>query len=176
RPGRFARMLAAELALAMAPARCREHRGDPLVHTTAIDRDGGAEARAHNGDALAVDARMLREQCERVARRGHLVGAKQQALLAFALAAARHVEAHAYIAEALEHRGRPYHVVGGHAAAEAMQDDEGRPLLAGPEPLGEADDAYELEALGDEADALFGHACSFTGEFSRHGRACPDLS
>src|SRR5262245_26573845 len=101
---------------------------------------------------------MLREQGERVARRSHLVEAKQQPLLAFAIAATRHVEAHADVAELLEHRGRPHHVIGSHAAAEAVQDDEGRPPLTRLEPIRHADNAHELEALGGEADTLFGHS------------------
>src|SRR4030095_13274947 len=155
RPRRFARMLAAELALAVAPARCREHGRDARVDAAAMNRDRGAEARSHHGDALAVDAWMLRKQRERIARRGHLVGAKEQPLLACALAATRHVEAHADVAELLEDRGRPHHVVGGHAAAETVQDDEGWPPLAGLEPFGDPDHAGELEAFGGETDAFF---------------------
>src|SRR5262249_17257629 len=100
---------------------------------------------------------MLRQECERVARCCHLVGAEQEPLLALALAAARHVEAHADIAELLEHRGWPHHVVGGHAAAEAVQDDERWPPLGRLHALRHADDADEFQAFGWETDALLGH-------------------
>src|SRR5262249_51516824 len=154
---RLARMLAAELALAVAPARGRDDCRDALIDAAATDRDRGAEARAEHRDTLAVDVRMLRQQRERVARRRYLVGAEQEALLALALAAAGHVEAHADITEFFEHRGRSHHVVGGHAAAEAVQDDEPRPLLVRLHALRHADDAGEFQALGCEADALLGH-------------------
>src|SRR5262249_18120716 len=157
RPRRLARMLAAELALAVAPARGRDHRCHALIDAAATDRDRGAEARAEHRDTLAVDVRMLRQQRERVAGRRHLVGAEQKPLLALALAAAGHVEAHADIAEPFEHGGRPHHVVSGHPAAEAVQDDEGRTLLVRFHALRHPDNAGEFQALGCEADALLGH-------------------
>src|SRR5262249_422727 len=75
----------------------------------------------------------------------------------FALAATRHVETHADIAELLEHRRRPHNVVSGHAAAEAVQNDEAGTPFTRLEPLRHADDSRQLEAFGGEAHALFGH-------------------
>ena len=54
-----ARVLAAELALAVAPAAVGDHRRDALVDAAGIDRDRGAEARADHADAVAVDRRCL---------------------------------------------------------------------------------------------------------------------
>jgi len=45
-PGRLTGMLAAELALAIAPAAGRDRGGDTLVDADAVDRDRGSEARA----------------------------------------------------------------------------------------------------------------------------------
>src|SRR5262245_51371747 len=100
---------------------------------------------------------MLRQQRKCITGRSHLVRAEEQALLAFALAAAWHVEAHADIAELLEHGGRPHHVVGGHAAAEAVQNDEGGATFASLEPLRDADDSRQLETFRGEARTLLGH-------------------
>src|SRR5262249_25644733 len=112
---------------------------------------------SHHGDARRIDIGILRKERQRVACRLHLIEADQEALLAFALAAAGHVETHADVAELLEHRGRPHDVLGAHAAAEAMQYDEGGTLLAWLHGVRYADDAREREAFRFERDFLFGH-------------------
>ena len=69
-----ARVLAAELALAVAPAAVGDHRGDARVDAAGVDRDRGAEARADDADALGIDRGMLGEEgrarcaCPRPAR------------------------------------------------------------------------------------------------------------
>ena len=157
-PGRLARMLAAEFPLAVAPAARRDRRGDALVDAADIDRDGGAEARADHADAVALDVRILGEEGQRVARRLHLLEADQVAARAFALAAARHVEAQRDVAELLEHLAGLEHVGRTRIAAEAVHDDEGRPALAGLHAVRHADGAGELECTRLKRDFGLGHA------------------
>ena len=156
-PGRLARMLAAELAFAVAPATRRDRRGDALVDAADIDRDGGAEARADHADAVALDVRILGQEGERVARRLHLLEADEIAARAFALAAARHVDPQRDVAELLEHRAGLQHVAGARIAAEAVHDDQGGPPLARLDAVGHPNGAGELAAGGLKADLGFGH-------------------
>ena len=62
RPVNFAQasgswVLAAELALAVAPAAGGDHAGEALVHARRIDRDRGAEAVADHADPRRIDLR-----------------------------------------------------------------------------------------------------------------------
>src|SRR5207237_7122587 len=68
RPRLRALVLAAELALAVAPAAVGDDRGDALVDTTGVDCDRPAEARADEADALRIDRGMLGEKGECIAR------------------------------------------------------------------------------------------------------------
>src|SRR5256885_15498783 len=113
-----------------SPAAGRDRRCDTVVDAADIDRDRSAEARADHADAVARDVRMLGEERQPVARGLHLLQADQVAALAFAIAAARHVEAQRHIAELFEHLAGLEHVARARIAAEAVHDDEGRPSLA----------------------------------------------
>ena len=84
-----ARMLAAELALAVAPAARRDHRGDALVDAADIDRDRGAEARPdHARCGRARRAGCLARKVSASLVACDLLEADQVAALALALAAA----------------------------------------------------------------------------------------
>src|SRR6476660_2465771 len=109
-PGRLARMLTAELPLAVAPAARCDRRGDALVDAADIDRDGSTEARSDHADAVALDVRMLGQEGQRVARGPDLLKANEIAARAFALAAARHVDPQGDVAELLEHFARLEHI------------------------------------------------------------------
>ena len=132
-------MLAFELGGAIAPARSRNAGGEALIKPSGIDGDGGAEAAAHDADARGIDMRMALQQGHRIARIADLFKTDQTPMLAFALAAAAHVEAHGHIAEAIEHGGGRHHIAGLLRAAESMKNDEGGTLLAGREPFRHAD-------------------------------------
>src|SRR5438094_37208 len=93
RPRLRALVLAAELALAVAPAAVGDDRGDALVDTTGVDCDRPAEARADEADALRIDRGMLRQERQRAARILDLFKTDDAAEFALAVAAAAHVEA-----------------------------------------------------------------------------------
>ena len=59
-------MLAAEFALAVAPAAVRHHRGDARIGAAGIDADRAAEARADDADAVRIDRRMLGQKLQRL--------------------------------------------------------------------------------------------------------------
>src|SRR5262249_16330420 len=75
-----------------APAAVGNARGDALIDAAGIDRNRAAEARSDQADAGGIDRGMLGEKGERVARVLDLLEADHAAELAFALAAAAHVE------------------------------------------------------------------------------------
>src|SRR5690606_24872565 len=81
-------MLAAELALTVAPAAGRDHRRDALVDAPGIDGDRGADTVADHPDPRGVDFRALRQPAQRVARVGALVHAQDETAGAAAVAAA----------------------------------------------------------------------------------------
>src|SRR4029078_2199179 len=112
---------------------------------TYIDSDGGAKAGPDHADAVALDVRILGEEGQRVARRLHLLEADQIAARAFALAAARHVDAKRDVAELLEHLAGLEHVGRSRVAAEAVHDDEGRAAFARLHAIRHANGAGELE-------------------------------
>ena len=85
-------MLAAELALAVAPAAVRDHCGDALVDAARVDRYRAAEARADDADARGLDRRMPGEKRQGVAGILDLLEADDAPVLALALAAAAHIE------------------------------------------------------------------------------------
>ena len=157
-PGLGARMLAAELALAVAPAARRDRGGHALVHADCIDRDRRAEARPDHADAVALDVGVLGEEAQRIARGLHLLQANEVAARALAFAAARHVEAQRDVAELLEHLAGLEHGGGTRIAAEAMHDDPRRTPLAWLDAVRNAHGAGELAALGNKRDFGVGHS------------------
>src|SRR5579863_9230648 len=96
-------MLAAKFALAVAPAAVGDHRRNARIGAAGIDRDRAAEARADNADAAGIDGGMTAEEIKRVAQVLDLFEADDAPKLAFALAAAAHIEAQRDIAEVAEH-------------------------------------------------------------------------
>ena len=89
---------------------------------------------------------MLRGKIERVAEVLDLLEADHAGMLAFALAAAAHGEAHRDVAEIVEHTGGCQHVRRVLVAAEAMQHQEGGALLARLHVVRNANRAVELQA------------------------------
>ena len=136
---RFRAMLAFELGGAIAPAGGRNAGGETLIKASGIDGDGGAEAAAHDANARGIHIGMALQQGHGVARVAHLLEADETPMLAFALAAAAHVEAHGHIAQTIEHGGGRHHIAGLLRAAESMKNDEGGALFAGGEPFRQAD-------------------------------------
>ena len=118
-------MLAAEFALAVAPAAIGNDRGDARIGAAGIDRDRAAEARPDDADPVGIDGRMLRQDIERVAEIFHLFEADDAAELAFALTAAAHIEAHGDIAELAQDPRRLQHIIAFAVGAEAVEHDEG---------------------------------------------------
>jgi hypothetical protein len=157
RPFLRALVLAAELALAVAPAAVGDDGGDALVDAAGIDRDRAAEARPDHADARAVDRGMAREKAERAAGVLDLFQADDAAGLAFALAAAAHVEAQHDVAEIAQHLGRLHRVRRGLVAAEAVQHQEGGAPLARAQPARDMHDAGNLETGGGKGDGFFRH-------------------
>src|SRR5262249_11398339 len=157
RPRLWALVRAAELAFAVAPATVGNDRGDALIDAAGIDRNRAAEARSDQADARGIDRRMLAEEGKRVARVLDLLEADHAAKLAFALAAAAHVETQHDVAEIAQHVRGLHGVRRGLVAAEAVQHQKR------PAPLGRfksarhMHDAGELEAGGGKGDGLFGH-------------------
>src|SRR5205814_5784040 len=103
----------------------RDRGGDTLVDAADINRDGGAEARPDHADAVGLDVRILRQKGQRVARGLDLLKANKISARAFALAAARHVDAQSNVAELLEHLAGLEHIGRTGVAAEAVHDDKG---------------------------------------------------
>ena len=157
RPRLRARVLAAELALAIAPAAIGDDRGDARIDTAGIDRDRAAEARADHADARGIDRGMLGEKRQRIARVLDLLEADYAAELAFALAAAAHVEAQHDVAEFAEHLGGRHGVGGGLVAAEAVQHQKRAAPLGGAHSGRQVHHAGELEPGGGKGDGLLGH-------------------
>src|SRR4029079_19516145 len=152
------RMLARNLRLAVPRAARGDRRGDTLIDAADVDGDGGAEARADHADAVALDVRILGEEGQRVARRLHLLEADQIAARAFALAAARPVDAKRDVANLLEHLAGFEHVGRTRVAAEAVHDDEGRAAFARLHAVRHADGAGELECTRLKRNLGLGHA------------------
>src|ERR1700751_2789454 len=114
---------------------------------------------------------MLGQKIERVAGVLHLLEADDPAELAFALAAAAHVEAQGDKAEFIEHprrrdAGRAFAV-----GAEAVQHQERRAALARPHAVWHAEHAVQAQAGRLKADGfLLTHGGSFSwpGVSGRH--------
>ena len=150
RPAFGRRMLAAKLAFAVAPSSGGNDGGNAGVHSGGVNRYGGAETAANQGDLLRIDLGMRGEKRERVARVGNLVQADDAAALALAFAAAAHVETQGGVAQGVEHVAGSENVSGIFVAAETVQDDKRGESLAGCRACGNADDAGELQAVGIE--------------------------
>ena len=104
-------MLAAEFTFAVAPATVRYDGGNARVDAGGVNRDGAAETGADHADAVARDGGVLRQKRERIAGVFHLLEADHPPVLAFAFAAAAHVEAQRDVAQALEDFARRQHVL-----------------------------------------------------------------
>ena len=150
-------MLAAEFALAVAPAAVGDHRGDARVGAAGIDRDRAAETRADDADAVGIDGRMMAEKIERVAEILDLLEADDAAELALALAAAAHVEAQRDIAELAEHPRRSQHVRALAVGAETVQHQKRRAALGRLQALGHTEHAVQAQARRLKTDDLFFH-------------------
>ncbi len=150
-------VLAAELALAVAPAAVGDDRRDALVDAAGIDGNRAAEARSDHADARGIDRGMPGEEGERAAGVLDLVEADHATEFALALAAAAHVEAQHDVAELAQHLGRLHGVRGGLVAAEAVQHQKGGAPLSRPHPGRDMHDARELESRGRKGDGFFGH-------------------
>ena len=125
-------MLAAEFALAVAPAAVGDHRGDARVGAAGIDADGAAETGTDDGDAVGIDIGVMAEEIERIAGVLDLFETDDAAELALALAAAAHVEAQRDVAEIAEHLcGRDAGRAGA-VGAEAVQHQKRRAPLRRP--------------------------------------------
>src|SRR4051794_8869875 len=151
------RVLAAKLALAVAPAAVRDHRRDARIDAAGIDRDRAAEARADHRDAVGIDRRILGEEIDGVGDVLDLFEADDTAEIALALAAAAMIEAQRHITVFAEHARRLQHVLRCAVAAKAVQHEKCRPPLAGFCAGRAAHHAMQLEAGGGDADSLFGH-------------------
>src|SRR6516162_4957108 len=68
RPFLRALVLAAELALAVAPAAVGDDGGDARIDAAGMDRDRPAETRSDEADACGVDRGVLGKEGERIAR------------------------------------------------------------------------------------------------------------
>src|SRR5262245_45408460 len=145
RPFLRALVLAAELALAVAPAAVGNDRRHALVDPAGIDRDRATEARADDADALGIDRRMLGEEAERAARILDLLEADHSPELALALAAAAHVEAQHDIAKLIQDLGRLHRIGRGLVAAEAVQHQKGGAPFARAQPSRHMYDTGELQ-------------------------------
>src|SRR5262249_59136762 len=97
RPLRRALVLAAKLALAVAPAAVGYDRADASIDAAGIDRHRAAEARSDEADALGIDRGVPGEEGQRVARVLDLLQADHAAEFALAVAAAAHVEAQHHV-------------------------------------------------------------------------------
>ena len=151
-------MLAAEFALAVAPAAGGNHSGNALVDAADIDRDRRAEARADHADTVVLDVGILGKEGQRVARGLHLFQADQMATLAFAVAAAGHVETQRHVAELLEHLAGLEHVVRARLLPKPCMTMKAGPALARFHAVRHADGAGELAALGNKRDFGVGHS------------------
>ncbi len=150
-------VLATEFALAVTPAAIGNDRCHPLVDAAGIDRDRAAEARPDHADAGGIDGRMAGEEAQRAAGVLDLLQADHAPELALTLAAATHVEAQHHVAELAQDLGGLHRVRRGLVAAEAVQHQERRALLARPQPAGDVHDPGQLQAGGRKGDGFFGH-------------------
>src|SRR5580704_17279021 len=122
-------MLAAEFALAVAPAAVGDDGGDARIGAARIDADCAPKARTDDCDAVGIDGGMLGERFERVAGVFDLFEADDAAELALALAAAAHVEAHGGVTTVAEHLGGRDAGRALAVGAEAVQHQEGGALF-----------------------------------------------
>ena len=104
-------MLAAEFTFAVAPASVGYDGGNALVDAGGVDRDRAAEAGTDRRDTLGRDRRVPRQERERVTRIFHLFEANHSSVLAFALAAAAHVEAQRDVTQLVKNLAGCQHVL-----------------------------------------------------------------
>ena len=122
-------MLAAEFALAVAPAAGRDHTGEALVDPGGVDRDRRTEAVADHADARGIDLLARGNEGQRILGIGDLVEAAHLPALALALAAAAQIDAESAVAELLQHARLQFGMRLVLGADEAVQHDEARQPL-----------------------------------------------
>src|SRR5205085_7725671 len=147
-------VLLAKFLLAVSPAAGRDAGRDARLDARRVHRDCRAEALTVDRDAVFLHLVSRLEEFQRMPCVLDLLETDRAAALAFALAAAAHVEAQDDIAE----RGEELRCRGGHAAvlvaAEAVQHHERGPAFALLQILGDVQDAGELESVARKLDAL----------------------
>src|SRR3546814_4388470 len=97
-------MLAAKLALAIAPAARGDDAREALFYSTRVAGDRRPKTVADHAHPQRIDARLLGQPVHRVLRIGDLIVAQDIPALAFALAASAKVEAENDIALVRQHR------------------------------------------------------------------------
>ena len=130
-PSFLGRMLAAEFALAMAPAAGGNHAGNPLVDAAGIDRHRCTEGRPQHADTIRINLAAGLKIGQRRLRYLDLFLADHPAKIALALAATRHVETKCGIAPVVKHFDRAFYVARIAVAAKSMQHDDCRQVGVG---------------------------------------------
>ena len=120
--------------------------------------NGSAEARTDGADTIGVDGGMLGEKRQRIGQILNLLEADDAAELAFALAAAAHVEAQRDIAEFAQDPRRLQYVVAFAIRAKAVQHQKGSATLRRRQTFRQAEHAVQAQARGLKIDNLFFHA------------------
>ena len=137
-------MLAAELALAVAPTAGRDDGRHPRVRSAGVDRHGGAEAAAHQGDALRVHVGAAGHIAHRAGSIRDLFEANDPPVLPLAIAAAAEVDAHRDVAPRRQLLGHDGLSVAALVAAETVEDDKRRAALAGAKIVRNVHDAGQF--------------------------------
>src|SRR3546814_5517750 len=101
-------MLAAKLALAIAPAARGEDAREALFYSTRVAGDRRPKTVADHAHPQRIDARLLGQPVQRVLRIGDLIVAQDIPALTFALAASAKVEAENDIAPVRQHRSHQF--------------------------------------------------------------------
>ena len=160
RPG----VLGAKLGFPVAPTHGGDDRGRAPIDPGGIERDRRAETAAEQSHAAGIDLGPVQEEVQRVAGILHLVQADDPPELALAVAAASHAESQRHVAPVAEHLRGLHRIAGVVVAAESMQNDEARAGFAGPQVVGDIDDAGELQPPGRlEGNCLFHWRVSRSG-------------
>ena len=115
-------MLAAELPFAVTPAAIRDDCGKARIGAAGVNCDRATEARTDRADAVRIDRGMGGKKVERIAEVLDLFETDDATELAFALAAAAHIETQRDITEFAQHARRRQHVRTFRIRAEAVQN------------------------------------------------------
>ncbi len=81
------------------------------AHASGVDRDRAAKAGADHRDTLGRDRRVPRQERERITRVFHLFEANDPCVLAFALAAAAHIEAQRDVTQLVKNLAGCQHIL-----------------------------------------------------------------